>query len=110
MAALMPAAGSRQRVSGELRCRDFARVWWRCALTRYHDICQQRGHPDESHPTVEDFICDLTLLQGLSSPTMSSPTTPRNAGGSPNCKDNIQWFSFSAAEVTAPRTAGRLKG
>jgi hypothetical protein len=41
---------------------------------------------------------------------MSFPTTPRNAGSSPNCKDNIQWFSSSAAEVSAPRTAGRLKG
>ena len=59
---------------------------------------------------AEAFICDLTLFQGLSSPTMSFPTTPRNAGSSPNCKDNIQWFSSSAAEVSAPRTAGRLKG
>ena len=41
---------------------------------------------------------------------MSFPTTPRNAGSSPNCKDNIQWFWSSAAEVSAPRTAGRLKG
>ena len=38
------------------------------------------------------------------------PTTPRNAGSSPNCNDNIQWFSSSAAEVSAPRIAGRLKG
>jgi hypothetical protein len=41
---------------------------------------------------------------------MSFPTTPRNAASSPNCKDNIQWFSSSAGEVFAPRTAGRLKG
>ena len=41
---------------------------------------------------------------------MSFPTTPRNAESSPNCKDNIRWFSSSAAEVSAPRTAGRRKG
>ena len=41
---------------------------------------------------------------------MSFPTTPRNAGSSPNFKDNIPWFSSSAAEVSAPRIAGRLKG
>src|SRR4029077_658827 len=59
---------------------------------------------------LEDFLCDLTLFQELSSPTMSFPTTPQNAGSSPNCKDNIQWFSSSAAVVSAPRTAGRRKG
>ncbi len=52
----------------------------------------------------------LTLLLGLTSPTMSFPTILRNAGSSPNCKDNMQWFSSSAAEVSAPRIAGRLKG
>src|SRR5271165_1096511 len=55
-------------------------------------------------------ICDLTLFPGQSSPTMSFPITPRNIGNSPNCKDNTQWFSSSAAEVSAPRTAGTLKG
>src|SRR5208337_1849021 len=55
-------------------------------------------------------ICDLTLFPGQSSPTMSFPITPRNVGSSPNCKDNTQWFSSSAAEVSAPRTAGTLKG
>jgi hypothetical protein len=64
-----------------------------------------RGHPATS--TVEDFGCDLTLLRELSSPTMSFPTTPRKAGSSPNCKDNIPRFSSSAAEVTVSRTAGR---
>ena len=59
---------------------------------------------------LEDFLCDLTLSQGRSSPTTSFPTTLRNAGSSPNCKDNIQWFSSSAVEVFAPRTAGRRKG
>src|SRR5205823_6357924 len=58
----------------------------------------------------EDFIWDLTLFQGLSSPTMSLPTTPRNAGSSWNCEDNVQWFRSSAAEVSAPRTARRPKG
>ena len=57
----------------------------------------------------KDFICDPTLFQEPSSPTMSFPTTPRNAGSSPNCKGNIPWFSSSAAEVSAPRTAGRPK-
>src|ERR1700724_3298288 len=33
---------------------------------------------------------------------MSFPTTPRNGGSSPNCKDNIPWFWSSAAEVSAP--------
>ena len=55
-------------------------------------------------------ICDLTLFPGQSSPTMSFPITPRNVESSPNCKDNTQWFSSSAAEVSAPRTAGTLKG
>jgi hypothetical protein len=40
---------------------------------------------------------------------MSFPTTPQNAGSFPNCKNNIQWFWSLAAEVSAPRTAGRLK-
>jgi peroxiredoxin len=39
---------------------------------------------------VEDFVCDLTLFRALSFLTMSFPTTPRNAGSFPNCKDNIQ--------------------
>ncbi len=40
---------------------------------------------------------------------MSYPTTPRNAGSSLNCKDNIQWFSSSAAGASALRTAGKRK-
>jgi hypothetical protein len=48
---------------------------------------------------MEDFICDLILFQGLSSPTMSFPTRLRNAGSSPNRKDNVQWLSSSAADV-----------
>ena len=56
------------------------------------------------------FICDLTLFQGLSCPAMSFPITPLNAGSFLNCKGNIQWFSSSAAEASAPRTAGSMKG
>jgi hypothetical protein len=41
---------------------------------------------------------------------MSFPITPRNVGSSPNCKDDTQWFSSSAAEVSALRIAGTLKG
>jgi hypothetical protein len=41
---------------------------------------------------------------------MSFPITPRNVESSPNYKDNIQWFSSSAAEASAPRIAGTLKG
>ena len=48
------------------------------------------------------------LFLGLSSPTMSCPTILPNAENSPSCKDNIPWFSSSAAEVTAPRTGHRL--
>src|ERR1700730_1003829 len=59
---------------------------------------------------LEDFICDLTSFPGLSSPTMSFPTTPLSGGSSPNCKDKTRWFLSSAAEVSAPKTAGRLKG
>src|SRR5580700_8693358 len=58
---------------------------------------------------VEDFICDLTSFQELSSPITSFPTKPRNAGSSPNCKDNIPWFSSSAEEASAQKTAGRPK-
>jgi peroxiredoxin len=50
---------------------------------------------------VEDLTCDLTWFRGLSSPTMSFRTTPRNIGSCPNCRDNIQWFSSSAAEGSA---------
>src|SRR5271170_4887866 len=60
--------------------------------------------------TIEDFTCDLTSFQELSSPTTSFPTTARNAGSSPSCKDNIRWFLSSAAEVSAPKTGGKLKG
>ena len=52
---------------------------------------------------MEGFTCDLRLFPGPSSQTMSFPTTSRNAGSSPNCNDNIPWFSSSAAEVSAPR-------
>jgi len=54
-------------------------------------------------------ICDLTLFQAPFSPTTNFPTTRQNAGSSPNCKDNIQWFLSSAAEVFAQRTAGSMK-
>lgn len=65
----------------------------------YHrDVSRERA------TTVEDFVCDPRLFQGLSSPTMNYPTTPRNAGSPLNCKDNIPWFSFSAAAVSAPMT------
>ena len=33
-----------------------------------------------------------------------------HAASSPSCKDRIRWFSYSAAEVSVPRTAGRLRG
>ena len=39
-------------------------------------------------------ICALTSFQERSSPTMSFPSTQRNAGSSPNYKVNIQWFWF----------------
>src|SRR5271166_7190829 len=51
-------------------------------------------------------ICDLILFPGQSSPTMSFPVTPRSVGSSPNCKDNTQWFSSSAAEVFAQGPSG----
>jgi hypothetical protein len=43
------------------------------------------------------------IVPGAIFPTTSFPTTPRNAGSSLNCKDNIQWSSSSAAEVSVPR-------
>jgi hypothetical protein len=43
-------------------------------------------------------------------PTTSFPLTPGSTGNSPNYKDNIQWFSSSAAEVFAPKIAGNMKG
>jgi peroxiredoxin len=46
-------------------------------------------------PTEEDFTCDLTLFRGLSSPIMSFPTTPQNAGSFPNCKSNIHVLVLS---------------
>jgi hypothetical protein len=33
-----------------------------------------------------------------------------HAASSPSCKDRIRWFSYSAAEVSVPRTAGRERG
>src|SRR5262245_26985654 len=65
---------------------------------------------NNTHQLLENFICELTLFQELSSPTTTFPTTLRNAGSSPNCKDNTQWFWSSAVEVIAPRTAGKPKG
>jgi hypothetical protein len=35
--------------------------------------------------------------------------TPRNAEGSPNCKDNIQWFSSSAAEGSGRLAEGLVE-
>ena len=40
----------------------------------------------------------------------SCPTTQESAASFPICKDNTLWCSFSAAAVTAPRTAGRPRG
>jgi hypothetical protein len=42
-------------------------------------------------------------------PTTSFPITPGSTGNSQNYKDNIRWFSFSAAEVFAPKIAGNMK-
>src|ERR1700680_2508029 len=64
----------------------------------------------EGFNKIGGFICDPILFQGLCSPTMSFPTTLRNGGSSPNCKDNIPWLWFSAVEVSAPRTGGSMKG
>jgi hypothetical protein len=33
-----------------------------------------------------------------------------HAARSPSCKGRIRWFSYSGAEVSVPRTAGRLRG
>ena len=38
--------------------------------------------PGDTHPDVEGFTCDPTLFQGVSSPTMSFPTTLRDARSS----------------------------
>ena len=62
------------------------------------------------HSTLEVFICDQTSSPGLRFPTMSSPITPRNGGSSRTCRDRIPWSSFSAAAVSARRTAARPKG
>ena len=50
------------------------------------------------------------MFQGLSFPTTSFPTTPRNAGSSPNCKDNTQCFSSSAAGVSALKDRRQAEG
>src|ERR1700729_3903427 len=72
--------------------------------------CEWTAAPDgAADPTVEDLTCDPTLFQGPSSPTMSFPTTQPSTGSRRNYKDNIQWFLSLAAEVSAPRTADRLK-
>ena len=55
-------------------------------------------------------ICDLTLFPGQFSPTMSFPITPRNIESFPNCKDHTQWFSSSAAEVSAPKDRRHAEG
>src|SRR3984893_2511840 len=62
------------------------------------------------HERRGDFTCDLTLFQGPFSPTTNFPITRRNAGSSPTCKASIPWCSSSAAALSAPRTADRLKG
>jgi hypothetical protein len=49
-----------------------------------------RRHP-ATRTQLEDFRCELTLSQERSSPTTSLPTTPRNAGSSPNFY-NGYWF------------------
>jgi len=65
--------------------------------------------PVYAQPILEEFKCDLTLFQETPFPTTSFPTTSPNAGNSPNCKDSIPWFSFSAAVVSAPRTGVKRK-
>jgi hypothetical protein len=60
------------------------------------------------HP-IEGILCDLTWFLERSFPTMSFLITPRNGGSSPNCRDNIPWFSSSAAEGIAPKTDGSTK-
>jgi hypothetical protein len=40
---------------------------------------------------------------------MSFPITPGSTGNYPNYKDNIRWFSSSAAEVFAQKIAGNMK-
>src|ERR1700691_3101686 len=82
--------------------------YWRPVLTDRQQFFLEP--PPIINQLLRTFKCDLTLFQELHSPITSFPTTPRNAGSSPNCKDNIPWFSSSAAEVTAPRTVGRRKG
>ena len=62
------------------------------------------------YPNSEEVLCEPTSFQALFSPTTSFPTTPRNVASFPNCKDNIPWFSCLAAEVFAPRIAGKRKG
>jgi pimeloyl-ACP methyl ester carboxylesterase len=56
---------------------------------------------DAGHFALDTAAAEIAALVRLRSdivpvaifpPTMSSPTTPRNAGSSPNCKDNIPWF------------------
>src|SRR4029077_19676477 len=55
-------------------------------------------------------LCDLTSLPERLFPTTSFPITPGSTGNSPNYKDNIRWFSSSAAEVFAPKIADNMKG
>jgi hypothetical protein len=49
-------------------------------------------------PTFEDFICDLTLFQGLSSPTISFPT--------PSGQQFRDIFRSTSTERTPARLAG----
>jgi len=46
---------------------------------------------------LEDFVCDLTLFQGLSSPTSSFPTTPLRGGSSPNGNGSFSPSSYLPA-------------
>jgi hypothetical protein len=70
------------------------------SVCRHHFGCQPRDlagcekilRNSGAHPTVGEFLCGLTLFLERSFPTMSFPTTLRNAGSSPHCKGNIPWF------------------
>src|SRR5262249_41283982 len=80
-------------------------------LRNQYDMAPRVFVRGRSHISKEEiFLCDPTLLLDLYPPTTNFLTTPRNAGSCPNCKDKIQWFSSSAAEVTVPRIVGSMKG